>query len=182
MYLILDTETGGLDATKDALLSFAFLVVNPELEVIDAMEAFINPTTYTTPRNISMAALNVNKLSIPELMAHGKSVAEVKTLTDTFLSKHFGKEKATLVGWNTTFDRDFMMNNVPIGRFIHRRTLDLTSVCMFLLPTLPSYALQEVITYVRNDIDNTLPVVEAHTAMSDATMTFELFKIFRGLV
>lgn len=173
MYVFIDTETGGLNHATDALLSIALLAVTPEGEIVDTLEEFVNPTTFTSPRNVSMAALNVNQLNLAELLQRGKHINDVTKAIDTFLNRWCTyKDKGIFVGWNVPFDLGFLHSVYDSSKIMHRRSLDLMSVAMFVQPGLKSYALSEVLK------EHTINVLN-HDAMGDVMGTYGLWMTYK---
>lgn len=102
--LVIDTETGGTDASFHSLLTLGAVIVAPDGTPVDAIYIEIaEPLMYATDE-----ALAVNKLNLDDLRANGFSpIKAVETLTN-FLKQHGMTERIVLGGHNTAFDYPFL--------------------------------------------------------------------------
>jgi DNA polymerase III epsilon subunit-like protein len=106
--LVVDTETGGLDPSKQSILSLAGVVMQDNA-VLDTIEIFVNEPDI----HADAAALKVNGIKLDWLRENGKTPLQAAEELGTFLYKHFGtaaqfSNRIVLVGQNTKFDIGFL--------------------------------------------------------------------------
>jgi len=104
-YLVVDTETGGLNAKKHSILSIAGVIWDPKKKVEPIFDF------YVCEDNISYVekALEVNKIDLKDVengFKPANAVIEIKKALD----KHFGPDRKPilLVGHNINFDIAFI--------------------------------------------------------------------------
>lgn len=96
-YIVLDTETTGLNAAEDELLQVS--IIDNEGAVL--FDSYIKPTQHTEWAE----AEHINHIT-PEMVADAPIIAEVMPeITD--ILKRYDK----IVGYNVRFDADFLKNN-----------------------------------------------------------------------
>lgn len=96
-YIVLDTETTGLNAAEDELLQVS--IIDEEGNVL--FDRYIRPTQHTEWAE----AEHINHIT-PEMVADAPIIAEVMPeITD--ILKRYDK----IVGYNVRFDADFLKNN-----------------------------------------------------------------------
>ncbi len=99
----IDTETTGLDPSKQEIIEIAILVVN-EGRVVDKFESKIRPQRI---EDASKKALEINGYAAnPEAWASAPTMEEVGPLIVKML------EGCTLVGHNVSFDEGFLTQNL----------------------------------------------------------------------
>lgn len=96
-YIVLDTETTGLNAAEDELLQVS--IIDNEGTVL--FDSYIRPTQHTEWAE----AERVNHIT-PEMVADAPTIAEVMPEINDIL-KRYDK----IVGYNVRFDADFLKNN-----------------------------------------------------------------------
>lgn len=96
-YIVLDTETTGLNAAEDELLQVS--IIDEEGNVL--FDSYIRPTQHTEWAE----AERVNHIT-PEMVADAPTIAEVMPEINDIL-KRYDK----IVGYNVRFDADFLKNN-----------------------------------------------------------------------
>ena len=104
--LIVDTETGGLDADKYSILSLGAVVWERGKMLGEFYVEIAEPEI-----NAHEIALGINKIDIDRLRREGESPSGAVKLFLNFIMKHFnvGSEKVILAGHNlATFDVDFV--------------------------------------------------------------------------
>lgn len=167
MFLFLDTETGGLDATKHSLLTIAAdLVPNIHEEPIAHFDAAIAHDPYW----IDPAALNVNHIHLNEHAAKASPAEEVwQSFRAWIILNNTRDEKITPIGWNIPFDLSFIHTQLctkkqwfALGMSYH--TLDVCALVEFLIlkGTLPP---RRRLVQVASDFG--LNVDKAHDASYD---------------
>mgnify|MGYP000119775375 FL=1 len=96
-YIVLDTETTGLNAAEDELLQVS--IIDNEGTVL--FDSYIRPTQHTEWAE----AERVNHIT-PEMVADAPTIAEVMPEINDIL-KRYDK----IVGYNVRFDADFLKHN-----------------------------------------------------------------------
>lgn len=96
-YIVIDTETTGLNAAEDELLQVS--IIDNEGAVL--FDSYIRPTQHTEWTE----AERVNHIT-PEMVADAPTIAEVMPEINDIL-KRYDK----IVGYNVRFDADFLKNN-----------------------------------------------------------------------
>lgn len=96
-YIVLDTETTGLNAAEDELLQVS--IIDEEGNVL--FDSYIRPTQHTEWAE----AERINHIS-PEIVANSPTIEEVMPEINDIL-KRYDK----IVGYNVKFDADFLKNN-----------------------------------------------------------------------
>ena len=96
-YIVIDTETTGLNAAEDELLQVS--IIDNEGSVL--FDSYIRPTQHTEWAE----AERVNHIT-PEMVADAPTIAEVMPEINDIL-KRYDK----IVGYNVRFDADFLKNN-----------------------------------------------------------------------
>lgn len=178
MYIVLDTETGGLG--KDvSLLSAYFGILDDKLELVDGLELFIKPDSGIY--QIQTDALEINKINLTE---HNKNAVTEKVagqLLFKFL-KHYsgdGKEKLKPIGHNVVFDIEKIcekiLSKTSWNHHCTYRLRDTGTIGAYLmdidkLPTLVSGSLGSYCSYFNVELAN------AHDARSDALACAEVYK------
>jgi DNA polymerase III epsilon subunit family exonuclease len=164
--VVLDTETGGLDAFGDCLVEIGAVLLDDALGNCSTFHRRIRPSTRIAPEARAVHGLTSRSLSdAPDLL-------EVVSELAAWLP-----EKPVMVGQNVWFDaafisRAFRSCEVPYPFDYH--VLDIWGVASFVLPRvgepLPGYDLDELCLHFA--IDRQLP----HSAMSDALAAAEALR------
>lgn len=159
-YIVLDLETTGLDPANDKIIEIGAVKIRDD-SVIDEFSAFVNPGI-SIPDNIS-------KLTgiVDSDVANAANLDEVQPGLVDFV------DTLPIVGQFISFDMGFLYeNNI---RFTNQ-IIDTRDLAMIILPTLSSYSLASLVTYL--EIDNTNP----HKALSDAKATADVFIKLKKLI
>lgn len=175
--VIVDVETGGLNAETDALLEVAAVTVQMdstgELEVKDTFSAHIQPFEGATFDEKSLELNGIDPF-------HPLRIAEPENdaLASIFQSirhevKHAGCKRAILVGHNAFFDLNFInkaieRNNIKRSPFHPFSSFDTVSLSGLLYG-------QTVLARAIQAADIEWNAKEAHSARYDAEKTAELF-------
>ena len=184
--LILDTETGGLDASQQSILSLAGVVLDNH-KLVAEIEVYIAEPNIVAQQT----ALDINGIDIEWLRNAGMKPQAAVITFDAFLTKHFGKRKVPYGGQNVCFDQGFLKRLYKLAsdqtrtrcasqsplpftnyesRFSHR-TQDTMHVMRFLgeAGALPfnTGSLDDAIAYFGIDTTGDKP----HTALGDARRT-----------
>jgi DNA polymerase III subunit epsilon len=175
-YLVLDTETGGLDANQHSLLSIG-LVVSEAHQIVDQLEILIRHEPYI----VSGGGMKVNRI---DLASHHETAQEpeqaIQTL-ETFCTRHFGDASITLIGHNIAFDRAFLGTFLERqGRNLeprfHHRTIDTHAIAAALIQAgkLPK-TLRPSSDGLFTHFGILVPPEKRHTALGDAIATHQLY-------
>ena len=118
--VIIDTETGGLDPTKNALLSSAWIAVDTDLNVMDARYEVCRPEGETNDTNCTAQALNVNGFKQEDIAKRAFTDTKVANRLCKYfrqLSSHF---EIVWVGQNASFDIGFIneKTDLPFPQYI----------------------------------------------------------------
>ncbi len=174
-YLVIDTETGGLDVSRNSLLTLGALIWS-DGKLVAEKEWFVRE-----PRmEIDPSSLEHHQVDLREVASKGQSPKEVSEELLAFAKPHFPGEKIVLLGHNIQFDaayvkRMFDMAGVDYeGEFSHR-LIDTSTLLgvLSLAGRLPiaSRGLSEAIDHFKLPIDP----ARRHTALEDARVTALLF-------
>ena len=174
--LVIDTETGGLDALTHSILTLG-AVVWDNGELVDTFEIVIaEPSIVADPD-----ALKVNRINLKDVRKDGISPESSVQRIDAFLNEYFKPdERVPLVGHNVGFDIDFLRRLYRLGngdyekRFSHR-TVDTAGIIRFLIVAglidLDSGSSSAAFKYFGVSIEDQ----DRHTALGDAIATATLF-------
>lgn len=174
-WIVIDTETTGLDSEKNQILEVAILVVK-KLEVVDCLSVKIKHKEYT----VSTKALEVNKIN---LIDHEKTAYTEKEAVERilcFLRQYKEEQGMIAVGQNVQFDIKFMesmfLRHYKIKDWrevVSYRTFDLMGLALV-------RNIEDKVKLEKLDLDSITKAVdmeiidsERHTAMGDAEITYE---------
>ena len=188
MYVLFDTETTGLNPTKNGILTAYFAVIKKD-QVIDELELFIKCDS--TKFVVEQAALDVNKIVIKE---HNKTADEPEVAgkklkeflenasKDLPLLKSGKKEKLNPAGQFFHFDVPFIEQILPEwSTFVNRKGFDTSANGMtmynFGFITNPSPSLGQLLDIfdIQHDKNG------LHNAKTDAQQCFKVFLEMRKL-
>lgn len=165
-FAFIDIETTGLNLLKHEIIEIGCVVTTPDFKLIEEFEIKIKPERI---EDADPVALKVNQY-------------ENRNWEDAILPKEaikFLAEKVKdciMVGHNVAFDAGFLeyaFNKLQIGNTMHYHKLDTVSIAWAKFhndPNFEHFSLHEMCS--RFGIKNE----HAHTALSDARATFELYK------
>ena len=167
----IDIETTGLNLLKNEIIEIGCVLTNPELKVIGEFELKIKPENI---KDADKTALKVN---------HYKASDWVDAYTLEQAMKIFSKKvkDCIMVGQNVAFDSGFLeyaFAKTKMLNTMHYHKLDTISITWAKLhksPDLEHFSLRELC--VRFGIKNE----RAHSALSDARATYELYKKLMAL-
>ena len=165
-FAFIDIETTGLDVIDHEIIQIGCVLTNPKLEVIEEFEIKIKPEhlEYADPTSMKINHYNdadwVDAVSLKE----GIKILANKT------------KEAIMVGQNVAFDSGFLEHafaKTHIKNTMHYHKLDTISIAWAKFHndiTFDHFSLREMC--IRFGIVNE----HAHTALSDARATYELYK------
>ena len=183
--LVIDTETGGLDADKFSILSLGAVVWSDEPGFRrEKFETFVAEN----PIIAEAGALAVNGLDVETLKVIGKNPASAASLFHNFVRRNFpGDERVTVAGHNVDFDVRFVKRLFRLAGFeadyaktFSHRVLDTASIGRFLVLShrlkLESASSDALFKFFG------IEPVKAHTALDDAWATANLLDCLIGVV
>ena len=172
--LFIDTETGGIDPQKHALLSIG-LVVWDNGSIIASKEILIKQGD----KSITQRSLNINKIDCAKhnQLAVTQTTA-IKYILD-FIKVHFGEAKVTCAGHNVSFDISFVKqmfknNKRSFENYFSHRLIDTSSILSFLY--LSGKVPYQISSSAKAFDYYGISVNGRHTAIGDAIATVELFE------
>lgn len=161
-----DIETTGINLLKHEIIEIGCVLATPDFKVIEEFELKIKPEKI---ENADPVALKVNHYNAEDW----KGAVSLEEGMKTFSEKVKG---AIMVGQNVAFDSGFLehaFNQTELPNIMHYHKLDTISIAWAKLhrePDLEHFSLREMCE--RFGIKNE----RAHSALSDARATFELYK------
>ena len=147
-YVILDTETTGLDPFSDKIIQISAIKYNPDGAPVDFFDTYINPGI-PIPPNIT----KINHIT-DRKVAKAPTAEQIQEQFLTFL------DTSLIVGYNTAFDLRFL-NRTFLDLFIGRSYVDVLAISKQFFD-LPNYKLQTVSSSV-----GFYPASWFHDAFSD---------------
>jgi DNA polymerase III epsilon subunit family exonuclease len=165
-FAFIDIEATGLNLVAHEIIEIGCVLTNADLKVIEEFELKIKPGHI---ENADPIALKVNHYDEEDW----KGALSLKEAMKIFSEK---VKDCIMVGHNVAFDAGFLeyaFNTTGIQNTMHYHKLDTISIAWAKLhrdPDLEHFSLRELC--VRFGIENK----KAHTALSDARATFELYK------
>jgi|ERR1035437_1212064 DNA polymerase III epsilon subunit family exonuclease len=170
-FAFIDIETTGLNLALHEIIEIGCVLTTPDLKVIEEFELKIKPERILDADPVSLKISHYNE-------KEWESAYDFKKAMNFFLGK---VKDCLMVGHNVAFDAGFLeyaFNKMQIANTMHYHKLDTISIAWAKLhrdPKLEHFSLRELC--VRFDIKNE----RAHTALSDARATFELYKKLMSL-
>lgn len=167
----IDIETTGLDVRRHEIIEIGLVLTTPDLKVIEEFELKIKPERIedADPTSLKISHYNVEEW---------KDALSFKDGIKIFAKK---VKDSIMVGQNVSFDSGFLehaFSELNIKNTMHYHRLDTISIAWAKLhhePDLKHFSLREMCE--RFGIKNE----RAHTALSDARATFELYKKLMSL-
>lgn len=170
-FAFVDIETTGLNLLQQEIIEIGCILTTPDFKVIEEFELKIKPEHI---ENADPVALKVNHYNEKD-WENGYSLEKAMKI---FSEK---VKNCIMVGHNVAFDAGFLeyaFNKTGILNTMHYHKLDTVSVAWAKLhhePDVEHFSLREMC--VRFGIQNE----KAHTGLSDARATFELYKKLMSL-
>ena len=170
-FAFIDIETTGLNLLSHEIIEIGCVLATPELEMIEEFELKIKPEHIESADPV---ALKVNHYDSGDWK-------DAQSLKDgmKILSKKV--KDCIMVGHNVAFDAGFLeyaFNKTNIANTMHYHRLDTVSIAWAKIhndPKLEHFSLRELslLFGIKNE--------RAHTALSDARATYELYKKLMSL-
>ena len=167
----IDIETTGLNLLQHEILEIGCVLTTPDLEMLEEFELKIKPEKI---ENADPIALKVNHYNPKDWQKATTLAKAMKIFSEKV-------KDCIMVGHNVSFDAGFLeyaFAQTGIGNTMHYHKLDTISIAWAKLhknPDLEHFSLRELC--LRFDIKNE----HAHTALSDARATYELYKKLMSL-
>ncbi|MBP6060941.1 MAG: 3'-5' exonuclease [Candidatus Pacebacteria bacterium] len=167
----IDLETTGLDVISHEIIEIGVVITTPELEVVEEFELKIKPEHIQDANPTSMKINHFKEEDWQEAIS-------LKQAMKIFSKK---VKDCIMVGQNVAFDSGFLeyaFSQLNIKNSMHYHKLDTISIAWAKLhkdPELLHFSLHELCA--RFGIKNE----RAHTALSDARATYELYKKLMSL-
>jgi DNA polymerase-3 subunit epsilon len=165
-FVFVDIETTGLNLLSNEIIEIGCVVTNSNLEIIEEFEIKIKPEHI---ENADPVALKVNHYDSDDW----ENAQSLKEAMKIFSEK---VKDCIMVGHNVAFDAGFLeyaFNKTNLINTMHYHKLDTVSIAWAKMhddPKLEHFSLREFCLLF--DIKNE----RAHTALSDARATCELYK------
>ncbi len=170
-FAFLDIETTGLNLIKNEIIEIGCVVTTPELKVIEEFELKIKPERIEDADPVSLKISHYDSLSWADSISLKKGM---KILADKV-------KDCIMVGQNVAFDSGFLeyaFSKTGVLNSMHYHKLDTISIAWAKLhnsPDIDHFSLRELCLHFGIKNEN------AHTALSDARATFELYKKLMSL-
>ena len=130
-YLVIDTETTGLNTDRCGLIQVGAIVLDCQLNQLESYTQDINPGSNI---EISAEALEINGFTMSRIQKGINYDDFCKEFLE-FLHKHFAEDKAILVGQFLPFDYSFLWKvfsqvglNLELARYIGNDFIDTKSI------------------------------------------------------
>jgi DNA polymerase-3 subunit epsilon len=153
-YVVVDTETTGLDAATDEILQIgAVRIVDGTLLAGDSFERLVNPG-----REIPKSSIRFHGIT-DDMVAHAPAIDEILHEFAEFAGD------AVLIGHNIAFDLAFMNRT----RRMENPALDTMLLSIGAYPKRQGHSLDDLAAHFEE------PVRDRHTALGDAELTARIF-------
>src|SRR3989344_8266492 len=165
-FAFIDIELTGLDLAKHEIIEIGCVVATPDFKILEEFELKIKPERISDADPVSLRISHYN----PAEWESARTLAEAMKI---FSEK---TKDCIMVGQNVAFDSAFLeyaFTKTGIKNSMHYHKLDTISIAWAKLhkePDLEHFYLRDLCA--RFGIKNE----RAHTALSDARATFELYK------
>jgi ATP-dependent DNA helicase DinG len=130
-YVVLDTETTGFSAGRDALIEIAAAIMRGP-DIVARFSTFVNPGREIPPHITELTGISAD--DVQGAPSASEAVAEL----DAFV------EQRTVIAHNAPFDRSFIAPEVPLGSSLgdEARWIDSLELARIALPRLREHKLQ----------------------------------------
>ncbi len=180
-YVALDTETTGLDANVNNLLTATFIVLDSELIELDRLNISLQSQNYT----VNAKAMEVNKINIVKHHESSKDLIDTKAQLINFLKKNKTNFYLTPVGHNIQFDIQFIKKLLgnEYNNYFSYNSVDTIVIANFLkmcgkLPERQPVSLSKLSEYYGIQRCDKVVNESFHTSEYDTEMTVKLLKKF----
>lgn len=183
-YVVVDVETGGLDASKHSLLEVAFIYIKEGKEV-GRYGALVKSNEYI----VTPEAMAVNKIDLAKAKKNGMSLEDIAEDVMSDIKWYFRgcKTKPMFLGFNVEFDKQFINGQLltaqNLTNLMHYKSVDVFSIGHFLVtalnlnpPTTRLSGFMELFGLGNEESEG------RHTAMYDAEMAWKVYNHFIALI
>jgi len=170
-FAFIDIETTGFNLIKHEIIEIGCVLTTPDFKIIEEFELKIKPEHIENADPVSLKINHYNE----------KDWGNAQSLEETMKILKDKVRDCIMVGHNVAFDVGFLeyaFNKIEMLNTMHYHKLDTIAIAWAKLhrdPNLKHFSLRELC--VRFGIKNK----RAHTALSDARATFELYKKLMAL-
>jgi len=170
-FAFVDIEATGLNLLKHEIIEIGCVVTDPELNVLEEYDIKVKPENIN---NADPTSIKISHYNTPDW----KDAVPLEEAMKIFASK---VKDCIMVGQNVAFDSGFLeyaFAETGIANPMHYHKLDTIAIAWAKLhhePDLVHFSLREMC--MRFGIENP----KAHTALSDARATYELYKKLMSL-
>jgi len=163
-FAVLDTETTGLDFTKDKIVSIAAVKISDlTLQEQEVLDELVNPE-----RDIPWDSVKIHHIT-NEHVQNKQTLSEIESKVSSYL------HECILVGHNVDFDVNFIRTSLPqsnLGTLVKNiTTIDTILLSAGLFPDLKTYEL----SYLCNQFNIRTNDQIRHSALGDCIVTARLF-------
>ena len=162
----IDIETTGLNVIRSEIIEIGCVITTPKLKVIEKFELKIKPKHIENANPISLKITHYNEADW----------ADAYVLEDAFKILSKKVKDCIMIGQNVSFDASFLeytFAKIKLKNIMHYHRLDTISIAWAKLhkkPGITHFSLRELCKHfgIKNE--------RAHSALSDAYATYELYK------
>lgn len=172
MYLVFDTETGGLDPKKHSLLTACFAFYDTDGTQLDKVSIKVRPPDGIY--RVTAQALKINKINLVEHDSFpGTNETECAKVT-ALIDKYSAERKLNLLGHRLGFDMGFVEEHLPqlykyIKEQTYKYTEDTACIAKFL-----GYGFKDLVSLAsRLKIEASSD--DAHNAEYDTELTAKIY-------
>lgn len=184
-YFLFDTETGGLDAKSNSLLTLYGLILNSKLKVVETIDLNLKPNDEVY--HVWAEAMQVNRINLVEHNKKALSYSAGRTALEDILVRNTGfngKTKIVPVGWHVNFDIGFVTEHLlprpAWDRYFSLDTIELKSLVHFMVLSgklkVENYKHKFSLGEIVKELDINLDGKVLHDAEVDTKASFSLFK------
>lgn len=188
-YVVFDTETGGLNAKENSLLTAYFGIYDAEFKLIDELYLYLKPDNGSY--NVTKGALAVNKINLVEHDEKATRTSDAASILANFLRKNRSQSPLIPVAHNIKFDLDFLHEQLlpkkAWEKNVSYRNMDTATVARFLidsgiLPAGQLASMGKLAEYFNVYEDLGVAESELHDAKADCMLTIEVYQRMQALV
>lgn len=191
VFLLLDTETGGLDSTSNSLLSMYAAIVtrnsDGNMTIHSELDLKIKPDNNNS-YNVTAGAMKVNKIDLVKHDTEAMSLTDASRALYTFIQtgSNNGTNKLIPIGHNVKFDISFIVNQLLKeslwNNYVSYHSLDTVTLGLALkiqgkLPKNTYLSLGKLAQALKINTEKG----ELHTAKYDALLCLEAAKIMLNM-